>query len=52
MTNYKDAAQAPSIEEVATRILADELSERLRRRKPVHLNPAAADVIREVRERD
>ena len=63
MTDYKDAAQAPSVEEVATRILAEpaqlakrptpgEMRERLRGRESAHPNPPAADVIREVRSRD
>lgn len=63
MTDYKDTAAAPSVEEVAARILAeparfgkrpapDEMHERLHRREPVHPSPPAADVIREVRDRD
>ena len=63
MTDYKDAAYAPSVEEVATRILAEpaqlakrptpgEMRERLRGRESAHPNPPAADVIREVRSRD
>ena len=52
LTDYKDTACPPSVDEAATRVLAGELRERLRRREPVHLGPTAADVIREVRERD
>ena len=52
MSDYKDTAPPPSVEEVAVRVLAGELREPLRRREPVHLSPTAADVIREVRERD
>ena len=57
MTDYKDAAIPPSVEEVAARVLAKrptpgELRERLRRREPVELSPTADAVVREVRERD
>lgn len=38
--------------QLAKRPTLGELRERLRRREPVDLRPSAADVIREVRERD
>ena len=38
--------------QLAKRPTPRELRKRLRRREPVHLSPTAADVIREVRERD
>lgn len=38
--------------QLAKRPTPGEMRERLRRREPVHLNPTAADVIREVRDRD
>ena len=38
--------------QVAKRPTPRELRTRLRRRDPVHLSPTAADIIREVRDRD
>ena len=40
------------LEQIVKRPTPRELRRRLRRRDPVHLSPAAADIIREVRERD
>ena len=40
------------LEQIARRPTLRELRTRLRRRDPVHLSPAAADVIREARQRD
>ena len=40
------------LEQVAKRPTPRELRMRLRRRDPVHLSPTAADIIREVRDRD
>ena len=40
------------LEQVAKRPTLRELRQRLRRREPVHLTPTAAEVIRELRERD
>ena len=42
----------PELEKVAKRPTSRELRERLRRREPVHLRPSAAEVIRELRDRD
>ena len=38
--------------QLAKRPTPGEMRERLRRREPVHLSPTAADIIREVRDRD
>ena len=40
------------LEQLARRPTPRELHERLRRRESVHLSPTAAEVVREVRERD
>ena len=57
MTDYRDAAMPPSVEEVAARILAEASDPGRSARAPapqgaVHPSPTATDVIREVRERD
>ena len=40
------------LELIAKRPTPSELRRRLRKREPVHLNPTAAEVIRELRQRD
>lgn len=40
------------LEKIAKRPTLRELRQRLRQREPVHLNPTAAQIVRELRERD
>ena len=42
----------PELEKIAKRPTRREFLQRLRTREPVHLNPTAAEIIRELRERD
>ena len=42
----------PELEKLAKRPTRREFLQRLRTREPVHLNPTAAEIIRELRERD
>lgn len=42
----------PELEKIAKRPTRREFLQRLRMREPVHLNPTAAQIIREMRDRD